>query len=200
MRNPKAEGRRPKEGRGPNPEGQAAESYIAHDPCVWCWDDEPAYEALLLKDGDLGGRQPPQPLEERTAQFGEAIIQFAKRIPQTPVNSRLIRQLVGAGISVGANHCEADDAGSGKEFKQKIGTCRKEAKEAMFFLRMIGTAEQELAPEARRLWREAKELSLIFGAIWRKQSMQHGRRAAFGLCTSAFFRASTLGLRISMAA
>ena len=30
------------------------------------------------------------------------------------------------------------------------------------------TAEPELAEESRRLWREAKELNQIFGAIWRK--------------------------------
>jgi len=76
--------------------------------------------------------------------------------------------LVGAGTSVGANYCEADDSVSGKEFKQKIGTCRKESKETMFFLRMIANAEPTLADEARTLWREAKELNLIFGAIWRK--------------------------------
>ncbi|HZR18832.1 MAG TPA: four helix bundle protein [Verrucomicrobiae bacterium] len=107
-------------------------------------------------------------MDERTAQFGEAIVRFAKRIPQSPVNECLISQLVGAATSVGANYCEADDSVSGKEFKQKIGTCRKESKETMFFLRLIATAEPILANEARTLWREAKELNLIFGAIWRK--------------------------------
>ena len=43
-------------------------------------------------------------LEERTAQFGEAIIDFAKTIPQTPITNRIITQLVGAGTSVGANY------------------------------------------------------------------------------------------------
>ena len=107
-------------------------------------------------------------LRERTAVFGEKIIRFARKIPQNPVNNRLIDQLVGAATSVGANYCEADDAVSGKDFKQRIGTCRKESKEAMFFLRMVATAEEKLAQEARVLWREAKELNLIFGAIWRK--------------------------------
>jgi len=41
-------------------------------------------------------------LEERTAGFGETIIRFAKKIPRSPVNNRLIDQLVGAGTSVGA--------------------------------------------------------------------------------------------------
>jgi hypothetical protein len=33
---------------------------------------------------------------------------------------------------------------------------------------MVAKAEERLAAEARELWREAKELNLIFGAIWRK--------------------------------
>jgi four helix bundle protein len=125
---------------------------------------------MLLHDGD--GTRPAKPrkydLAERTARFGEAIIRFAKKIPQNPVNNRLIEQLVGAGTSVGGNYCEADDAVSKKDFRNKIGTCRKEAKETKFFLRMIATAEESLSDEARILWREAKELHLIFCAIYRK--------------------------------
>ena len=108
---------------------------------------------------------------ERAAQFGERVVRFAKKIPRGidhPENNRLVDQLVGAATSVGANYCEADDASSGKDFKFKIGISRKESKEAMFFLRMVAASEETLATEARELWREAKELNLIFGAIWRK--------------------------------
>ena len=107
---------------------------------------------------------------ERTALFGETIIRFAKKIPHTPENTRLISQLVGAGTSIGANYCEADDSVSGKDFRKSIGTCCKESKETMFFLRMVAASEESLKEEARRLWREAKELNLIFGSIWRKGS------------------------------
>lgn len=109
----------------------------------------------------------PFDLEERTALFGEAIIQFAKKIPKDPVTQRLISQLVGAGTSVGANYCEADDAVSKKEFKQKIGYCKKEARESKFFLRMIANAVPALRDEAKPLWQEAKELHLIFAKIYR---------------------------------
>jgi four helix bundle protein len=119
-----------------------------------------------IHDGD--GRKRVYDLEERTAVFGEAIIRFAKKIPQNAVNNRLISQLVGAGTSVGANYCEADDGVSRKDFKNKISTCKKEARETKFFLRMIATSEPELKSEARVLWQEAKELHLIFSAIWRK--------------------------------
>ena len=108
----------------------------------------------------------PYDLEERTAQFGEAVICFAKKIPRNPVNNRLIGQLVGAATSVGANYCEADEGVSRKDYKNRIGTCKKEARETKFFLRMITVAEEKLKPEARVLWQEARELHLIFCTIY----------------------------------
>jgi len=120
----------------------------------------------------------PFDLEERTALFGEAIIRFAKRVPQDAVNNRLIDQLVGAGTSVGANYCEGDDAYSRKEYALRIGTCRKEARETKFFLRMIATSEPLLKPDARILWQEAKELQLIFCAIFRKVAPDRVKRPA----------------------
>lgn len=106
-------------------------------------------------------------LEERTARFGEAIIDFARTIPADAVTQRIIGQLVGAATSVGANYVEADDAVSKKEFLKNIGTCRKEARETKHFLRMAVRAVPELKPQARILWIEAKELHLIFSKIWR---------------------------------
>ncbi|MGA7274145.1 MAG: four helix bundle protein [Candidatus Udaeobacter sp.] len=106
-------------------------------------------------------------LEERTALFGEAVIDFARTIPQDAVTNRIINQLVGAGTSVGANYVEADDAVSKKEFLKSIGTCKKEVREAKHFLRMAVRAVPKLKPEARKLWLEARELHLIFCRIWR---------------------------------
>ena len=55
-------------------------------------------------------------LEERTARFGEAVIDFSRTIPADAVTNRIISQLVGAATSVGANYVEADDAVTKKEF------------------------------------------------------------------------------------
>ena len=131
------------------------------------WGTPNGTRSFELREGE-NARKPVFDLEERTARFGEAIIRFAKKIPLSPVNNRLIEQLVVAGTSVGANYCEADDGVSRKDFKNKIGTCRKEARETKFFLRMVATAEPDLKSEARVLWQEAKELHLIFSKIWRK--------------------------------
>lgn len=114
-----------------------------------------------------GNEEKPYDLAERTAKFGEAIIDFAKKIPVNPVTRRLIEQLVGAGTSVGANYREADDAVSKKDFRYKIGTCKKEARESKFFVRMVVRAVPALREEAKPLWQEAKELHLIFAKIYR---------------------------------
>ncbi len=108
-------------------------------------------------------------LEERTAKFGESIIQFARKVPRDIVTMPLISQLVRAGTSVGANYCEADDAESKKDFDHTIGMGKKEARESKHWLRMIVIACPELREEARVLWTEAKELNLIFNAIIRSK-------------------------------
>lgn len=107
-------------------------------------------------------------LEERTALFGEAIIDFAKKIPKNVITIPLIGQCIRAGTSVGSNYCEADCAESRKDFEHKIGICKKEAKETRHWLRMIAKAVPELCDEARKHWKEANELHLIFISIVKK--------------------------------
>ena len=132
----------------------------------WWEQQELSNEILILKDAPTNGR--PFDLEERTAQFGEAIVRFSRKIPRDPTNNRLIDQLVGCGTSVGANYCEANEPVSKKDFRHSISRCVKEAKETKFFLRMVAASEPQLADEARVLYREAKELLLIFCSMYRK--------------------------------
>jgi hypothetical protein len=44
----------------------------------------------------------------------------------------------------------------------------------MYWLRMVVAAEEPVKDEARVLWREAKELNLIFGAIGRGKDRGKG--------------------------
>lgn len=105
-------------------------------------------------------------LEERTAKFGEEVIKFCQSIPKNEITRPIISQLVNCATSVGANYCEADNAESKKDFKHKIGICKKESRESMHFLRMSAIAVPETTDRARKLWQEAKELNLIFNQIF----------------------------------
>jgi four helix bundle protein len=100
-------------------------------------------------------------LEERTAAFAERVIDFAIEIERNAVTLPLISQLVRAATSIGANYCEADDAESKKDFRHKIGLCRKESRETKYWFRMIARASPQSKVNARPLWQEAKELHLI---------------------------------------
>jgi four helix bundle protein len=106
-------------------------------------------------------------LEERTAQFGEAVIEFCLRLSFTPVTSPLITQFVKSATSVGANYSEADEAESKADFRHKIAICRKEARESKHWCRMLAKAVALEKAPIRTLWLEAKELHLIFCKIIR---------------------------------
>ena len=57
-----------------------------------------------IKSGKLSLNEKRYDLEERTAVFGESVIDFVKTLPNDVINRELIRQLVKAGTSVGANY------------------------------------------------------------------------------------------------
>jgi len=138
-------------------------------PAVMPWEifDGRNDDATSLLREDATPNVPIYDLEERTAQFGEAVIEFLKRVPLGPRTNRLVDQLTGCGTSVAANYCEADDALSKKDFVKIIGTCRKEARESKLFIRLIAKACPALREHAVPLWREANELHLIFSRIRR---------------------------------
>jgi len=104
-------------------------------------------------------------LEERTAKFGENILEFVKTLERNEINRPLLSQIVRSGTSIGANYMEADGAESKKDFQHKIALCKKEAKETKHWLRMIAKANPQRVSIARDLWKEAQELALIFSSI-----------------------------------
>lgn len=104
-------------------------------------------------------------LEERTSCFGEGVIIFCKRIPQTVITIPIIKQLIRSGTSVGANYREANGASSRKDFKNKIHICKKEAQETFHWLRMVQTCVPDKKNEVEILTKEVQELIFIFGKI-----------------------------------
>lgn len=108
-------------------------------------------------------------LEERTSIYSERIIDFTKTLPRDTRYQSIIIQLIRCVTSIGANYCEADDAHSKKDFCHKISICKKESREAKYWLRIIARTFPEFKDEAKKYWKEAQELNLIFGAILRKK-------------------------------
>ena len=104
-------------------------------------------------------------LEERTAKFGECVIIFCRSIAQDTITRPIINQLIRSATSIGANYCEANNASSPKDFKNKIFICKKETQETKHWLRMMASCVSDKKEDTRKLWQEAHELSLIFQKI-----------------------------------
>jgi len=112
--------------------------------------------------------KPKYDLEERTAKFGEDIIDFLRSIPKDEITRPIISQLIRSATSIGANYVEADGAESKKDFKHKIAICKKEAKETKHWLRMLAKACPNHSVICRKHWQEAQEFTLIFSSIMKK--------------------------------
>jgi len=104
-------------------------------------------------------------LEERTAKFGEDIIEFCKSVNQDAISKSIINQLVRSATSVGANYMEANGASSKQDFRNKIFICKKESQETKHWLRMMAKCLPAKTEAIRQLWNECQELVMIFQKI-----------------------------------
>lgn len=111
----------------------------------------------------------PYDLEERTFQFAKAVRIFVKTLPKTIANIEDGKQLIRASGSVGANYREANESLSKKDFVIRMKISRKEAKESVYWLRLIYETNQLTnAGDAQNLIQEATELKKILSAILEK--------------------------------
>jgi four helix bundle protein len=106
-------------------------------------------------------------LEDRTFEFAKASRAFVKRLPRTIANIEDAKQFIRASGSIGANYIEANESIGKKDFLMKVKTCRREAKESGYWLRLLD-CDGELDSARAKLLAEARELMKIFGAIVRK--------------------------------
>ena len=123
------------------------------------------YKAQMSNQAQNPNDRKKYDLEERTARFGEAIIEFVKTLPKDPINTPLVSQIVRSGTSIGANYMEADGAESKRDFQHKIAICKKESKETKHWFRMIAKVNPGRRDECQELLGEAQELTLIFSSI-----------------------------------
>lgn len=107
-------------------------------------------------------------LQERTLEFGKRTIRLVKAIPRDNTNLMLGNQIVRSGTSIGANYREADAACTRRDFKFKIAVSLKEAKETVYWLKLIIEANPALTKRIEPLLKEADELVKIFAAIFEK--------------------------------
>ena len=79
----------------------------------------------------------PYDLEERNFLFAKDVSLFIKTLKKAIANKEDARQVVRSSGSVGVNYIEANESFSKKDFIYRIKICRKEAKESVYWLRLI---------------------------------------------------------------
>jgi four helix bundle protein len=104
-------------------------------------------------------------LLERTAIFGENIIEFCMKLEKNNISTIIIKQLVRSGTSVGANYYEANSACSRKDFSNKIFLCKKEAEETKYWLRMLAKCLVNYDDQINEIANETQALVMIFQKI-----------------------------------
>ena len=104
-------------------------------------------------------------LEPRTKQLSKDVVDLIMRIKQNDINRNIILQLSRSVTSVAANYCEANNAASRKDFRNKIFICRKEVQETEYWIELLAKTNPEHKAELRKLWKETHELTLIFNKI-----------------------------------
>jgi len=107
-------------------------------------------------------------LEERTLTFSKEIISLIRKVPKTLANNEIAKQVVRSSGSVGANYIEANEALSKKDFVMRIKICRKEAKESVYWLKLMEVECKEAEKKKEMLIDEASQLTKIFSTIVEK--------------------------------
>lgn len=108
-------------------------------------------------------------LEERTFLYAKEIRLFVKSLPKTIANTEDVKQVIRSSGSIGANYIEANESLSKKDFAMRIKISRKEAKETVYWLRLIKeTNTFQQSEKLESLMNEGIELKKIFSAIIEK--------------------------------
>ncbi len=109
----------------------------------------------------------PYDLCARTFQFANAVLDWVAKCPRNLITLELLRQLVKASASVGANTEESEEAQSIKDQASKLGIARKEIRESRYWLRLL---KPRVGPQNNpdELIQEATELNNIFKSRIRK--------------------------------
>ncbi|HBH62212.1 MAG TPA: four helix bundle protein [Nitrospiraceae bacterium] len=105
-------------------------------------------------------------LEERTFVFARNVALYCKSLPNGISNIEYSRQVIRSSGSTGANYIEANESLSRKDFAMRLKISRKEAKESVYWLRLLVDTNADSFKEAGLgLIRESIELKKIFSSI-----------------------------------
>jgi four helix bundle protein len=115
-------------------------------------------------------------IQERTFRLALRVTTLATSEYQRVVRQVVVRQMVRAVTSVGANVEEAAAAQTKPDFVAKMSVARKEAREANFWLRLAHESGVAPGVDWHNFRREAMEVSRVVAAITRNAQRSANRQ------------------------
>ena len=114
----------------------------------------------------MGAEQKPRDIKDRTFDFAVEIVHLCQDLDKTPGTTRTLgRQLLRSGTSVGANVEEAQAGQSRPDFISKYSIALKEARETIYWLRLLKTSGVSTGQRLEILRQEAEQIARIIGSI-----------------------------------
>ena len=105
-------------------------------------------------------------IQERTFEFAIRIVKLCQYLDEKPgVKRTLSNQLLRSGTSVGANIEEAQAGQSRADFLSKMSIASKEARETLYWLKLIEKTELISDDRLQNLKQEADEIVRILTSI-----------------------------------
>jgi four helix bundle protein len=105
------------------------------------------------------------PIHERIYQYILQVLIFTRKVTKTYENSVIIGQLIRAITSIGANDQEADGTSTKADFIHCYTVARKELKESIFWIRLLGDINIRMKNEAQLQISEGEEIVRIISSI-----------------------------------
>lgn len=104
-------------------------------------------------------------IQHKSFAFAIRIVNVYKYLIDTKKEFVLSKQLLRSGTSIGANIEESIGGQSDKDFLSKIGIAYKEARETMYWIKLIKATNYLAENEADSLLSDCEELCKIIGKI-----------------------------------
>jgi four helix bundle protein len=108
----------------------------------------------------------PRDIKERTFSFALEIVRLCRGLDSKPRSLRILaQQLLRSGTSVGANVQEAQAGQSRADFISKYSIALKEARETLYWLRLLDASGELSNGACKTLLREADEIARVIASI-----------------------------------
>ncbi len=115
----------------------------------------------------------PIDIRERTFRLAVRIVKRVRAAPRDAASAVITRQFARSATSVGANIEEAQGSDSKRDFTRRMNIARREARETLYWLRLMSEADVMESSRLTEVIRETDEIVRILRAIV-KRSRENG--------------------------